>query len=372
VFYPSQVRVGDADVSKLGTLDEVAGWAGFALNNSNIDEPPGGSPIIAVGDGWFDTIEGAKILEGRLPDPDADDEAVIDVAAMKLGEDVRVGSVFTWRSMSAEQSDLYPDGPPADFDWTTAAGPVIKLRIVGLVRVPMESVVSFASGGLLIVGPGWANAHLAETGVFFTNAFVRLENGAADVPKFKTDVSQLYGRDDLPVKDLSFDIKRVQRSVELEKTALRLFGAAVVAATLVLVGQSLLRSVRAGATGVPVLRAMGLGRAALYAGLVAPHLLTLAVTLIVAAVTGSILSARFPIGLARQLDPDLGVHVEAGFFILALAVTAAALLLGTVALAIITTRGLTRQRALRRRQLVSVATRAGLPIPPAVGTSLSL
>ncbi|HUP75791.1 MAG TPA: ABC transporter permease [Acidimicrobiales bacterium] len=372
VFYPSQVGAGDVDVTKLGTLGEVEAWAGFALNNSNIDEPPGGSPIIAVGDGWFDTIERAKVLEGRLPDPAADDEAVIDVAATKLGENVRVGSVFTWRSLSVEDNERFPEGVPVGFDWTTATGPVTKLRIVGIVRLPMQPVTSFAAGGLLITGPGWAAAHLDETGVFFTNALVRLKNGAADVPKFKAGVSQLYGRDDLPVKDLSVDIKRVQRSVELEQTALRLFGGAVVAAALVLVGQSLLRSVRAGATGLPVLRAMGLGRASLYAGLVAPHLLTVAVALIVAAVTGAVLSARFPIGLARQLDPDLGVHVDALPFVFALALAAASLLLGTEVLAIITTRGLTRQRSLHRNQLVSVATRAGLPIPPAVGTSLAL
>ncbi|MEO5838131.1 MAG: FtsX-like permease family protein [Acidimicrobiales bacterium] len=372
IFYPSQVQAGDADVTKLGTLDEVEGWAGFAINDSNIDEPPGGAPFIAVGDGWFDTIERAKVLEGRLPDPDADDEAVVDVAAMKLDPNAHVGAVFTWRSLSVEQSERYPDGAPPDFDWMTAAGPVTKLRIVGVVRLPMQPVVSFASGGLAIAGPGWAKAHQDETRFFFTNALVRLENGAADVPKFKAGVSQLYGRDDIPVKDLSVDIKRVQRSVEIEETALILFGAAVAAAAVVLVGQSLLRSVRAGATGLPVLRAMGLGRASLYTGLVAPHLLTLAVGIVVAAVTGAVLSARFPIGLARQLDPDLGVHVDPLRFAAGLVVTAGVLLLGTLVLAVITTRGLTRQRTLRRSQLVSVATRAGLPIPPAIGTSLAL
>ena len=373
VFYPSQVQVGDADVTKLGTLDEVAGWAGFAINDSRFDEAPDqGTGFIAVGDGWFDTIERAKVLEGRLPDPAADDEAVIDAAATNIGVDVNVGSVFTWRSMSKEDSELYPDGAPEGFDWTTARGPVTKLRIVGIVRLPMLSVASFASGGVLIIGPGWAAAHMDETQFFFTNALVRLKNGAADVPKFKAGVTQLYGRDDLPVKDLSVDIKRVQRSVELEETALILFGGAVVAAAIVLVGQSLLRSVRAGATGLPVLRAMGLSRPALYAGLLAPHLLTVAVTLVVAAITGALLSARFPIGLARQLDPDLGVHVDALWLVVALAVTAGALLLGTVVLAIITTRGLTRQPSLRRNQLVSAATRAGMPIPPAVGTSMAL
>jgi hypothetical protein len=346
---------------------------GFAINESRFDEAPGeGTGFIAVGDGWFNTIERAKVVEGRLPDPAADDEAVVDVAATKLGVDVHVGRVFTWRSLSKEDSELYPEGVPPDFDWTTARGPVTKLRIVGIVRLPMGSVVSFATGGLLITGPGWAAAHLDETHIYFTNALVRLKNGAADVPKFKADVSQLYGRDDLPVKDLSVDVKRVQRSVELEETALILFGVAVVAAAIVLVGQSLVRSVRAGATALPVLRAMGLSRPSLYAGLLAPHLVTLAVMLVVATVAGAILSARFPIGLARQLDPDLGIHVDASRFIAGLALAAGLLVVGTTAIAIVTTRGLTRQPTLRRNQLVSAATRAGLPIPPAVGTSMAL
>ena len=373
IFYPSQARVGDADVSKLGSLEEVTAWAGFALNDSHIDElGDEGSPMIAVGDSWFDTVEGAKVLAGRLPDPKADDEAVINGPAADEGVGVRVGTVLTWRNLSLDQSALYADGVPADFDWTTAKGPVTKLRIVGVVRQPMESVASFASTPLLLAGPGWAAAHLDETSVYFTNAMVRLRNGAADVPKFQADVAALYGRDDLPVKDLSTDIKRVQRSVDLEQTALLLFGAAVVAAAVVLVGQGLLRSVRAGATASPVLRAMGLSRSALYMGLMAPHALSLVVAVAVAAVTEVVLSARFPIGLARRLDPSLGVHVEFAPFVIALVITAAVFVIGTLLIAIITTRGLTRQRSLHRNQIVGAATRIGLPVPPAVGTSLAL
>ena len=374
VFYPSQVGVGDIDVTKLDTLDEVEGWAGFALNDSYIDEVHESGAMIAVGDDWFDMIERAKVVEGRLPDPDADDEAVINVAGREFAQQfgLGVGSVLTWRNPSKEDVERYPQGMPADFDYTTLSGPVTKLRIVGVVRMPMDSVVSFASGGLLVSGPGWAEAHLNETAVYFTNALVRLENGEADVPKFKVSVSALYGRDDLPVKDLSVDIKRVERAVDLERTALLLFGAAVSAAAVVLVGQGLFRSVRAGATALPVLRAMGLGRSALYAGLMAPHVVTLVVTVVVAAITGVVLSDRFPIGLARQLDPDLGVHVEPVSFTLALVVTAVALFVGAATIAIVTTRALARHRPLRRNLLVGAATRAGMPIPPAVGTSLAL
>jgi ABC-type lipoprotein release transport system permease subunit len=371
VFYPSQALVSDADVTKLGTLDEVVGWAGFSLSNSSIDElEPGATPFILVGDGWFDTIERAVVVDGRLPDPNADDEAVINEAAAREG--VGVGSQFTWRNLSAEQGRALPYDVPPDFDWKTAEGPVTTIHVVGVLRTPVEFVASFASGPQLMVGPGWAKKHFDDAAIYFTNALVRLKNGSADVPVLQQHVAELYGRDDLPVKDLGTDIKRVQRSVEVERTALILFGAAVLAAAVVLVGQGLVRSVRAGGSATPVLRAMGLGRPAVYAGLLAPHLVSIVVASAVALITATIASARFPIGLARRVDPDVGVHVPASVVLAALFATALVLLVATMIVVALTTRAFERPRVFRRHVVISAATRAGLPIPPAVGTSLAL
>jgi hypothetical protein len=86
----------------------------------------------------------------------------------------------------------------------------------------------------------------------FYNAVVRLNGGAASVPAFDADVARAYGRADIPVKDLADDIKRVQRSLEVERTAVLLFAAAVVLASVVLVGQAVARSVRTGSGSVPV------------------------------------------------------------------------------------------------------------------------
>ena len=106
------------------------------------------------------------VLAGRLPDPSRDDEAVITSALVPDGKalGLGVGSVLTWRNLSPADLEAVGDEPPDDFDWTTATGPVTKLRIVGVVRLPMESVVSFASSGLLLPSPAWAEAHLAVEG----------------------------------------------------------------------------------------------------------------------------------------------------------------------------------------------------------------
>ena len=65
------------------------------------------------------------------------------------------------------------------------------------------------------------------------------------------------------MKDLSDDVKRVQNSTDLERTALLLFAAAAALASLVLIGQAFVRSTQAESDAVPVLSAMGLDPPAL-------------------------------------------------------------------------------------------------------------
>jgi hypothetical protein len=383
VFYPSQVGADGADVTRLSELPEVAEWGGFAYTFGVLDEVPGGGgPLVPVGSGWFTTIERADVLAGRLPDPSRDDEAVVTsglVPDMER-EGGGVGSVLTWRTLSPADVEAVGDEPPADFDWTTATGPVTKLRIVGIVRLPMESVASFASDGLILPGPAWAQAHLATGGTAATgtaatgwvNAVVRLRHGAADVPAFQAGVAQLYGRNDIPVQDLSDDIKRVQRSLDVERTALLLFAGAVALAAIVLIGQAVVRSVRSGAEVLPVLRALGFDRPGLTAGLVAPHILAVAVAGATAAITAVALSTRFPIGLGRHLDPDVAIHVNGPLLAVGVALTMAVMGLGCLLAAWATVRRLVRRPRPSRTQLVGAATRAGAPVPAAVGASLAL
>ena len=95
----------------------------------------------------------------------------------------------------------------------------------------------------------------------------------------------MYGRADIPVKDLSDDVKRVQNSTDVERTALLLFAAAAALASLVLIGQAFVRSTQAESDAVPVLNAMGLDPPALVTGLALPHVLAVGVAIVTAAVT---------------------------------------------------------------------------------------
>jgi ABC-type lipoprotein release transport system permease subunit len=373
VFFPSQAGVADVDVTKLGDIPQVEAWGGFAATSGEFDEVPGGGgALVMVGHDWFTNIERAKVLEGRLPNPARDDEAVIN-APLRDEYGGRVGAVLTWRNLSpADNEALGGSDPPEGYDWTQATGPVTKLQIVGVVRQPMESVVSFASTPEIWVSPSWADAHLASSAVSFTNAFVRLRHGAADLPAFEAAIARIYGRGDLPVKDLSEDVKRVQRSLDVERTALFLFAAAVVAAALVIIGQALGRSIHSGADGAPALRALGLGRRGLMAGLVAPHIVTIVAAAITTVATAVALSSRFPIGLGRRLDPEQGIQVDGSTLTIGVAITlaAAVVLCGLVAWR--TVQRLSARRPMPRAQLLRVATRVGASVPVAVGTSIAL
>ena len=105
-------------------------------------------------------------------------------------------------------------------------GPVVTMKIVGVIRMPIDSVLTFATEPELYPSPGFYAQHRDQMAIYFTNALVRLRHGAADLPAFLQHVTEVYGRDDIPVKDLSDDVKRVQNSTDLERTALLLFAAA--------------------------------------------------------------------------------------------------------------------------------------------------
>jgi ABC-type lipoprotein release transport system permease subunit len=369
VFFPSQVHVDDADVAKLGAIPEVEAWSGFALLPGWFDElGRNAGPFLPVGDGWFTTIERAEVLEGHLPDPDRDDEVVVNQAALDAG--ARVGRTFTFRSYTPDDYAKFGDeGTPSPEE---LHGPVTAMKVVGVVRMPMEFVLTFAKEPMIYPSPGWYAKHGHDVATYFTNAFVRLEHGAGDLPAFRQHVAQVYGRSDIPIKDLSDDIKRVQNATHLERNALLLFAAAALLASLVLVGQAFVRSVQAESDAVPTLSAMGLDPRSLAAGLALPHVVTVAVAAVVTVLTTVVLSARFPIGLARRVDPDLGYRVQP----LYLLGGATAAIVATAAMAIgaswLTTRTALGRTTARRTRIVGAVSRRGASVPAAVGASLAL
>src|SRR5437764_2446290 len=203
------------------------------------------------------------------------------------------------------------------------------------------------------------------------NLVVRLKPGT-DVAKFHERADAALQNSEIPVRDMSQDAKRFTHGTELEQTGLWLFAAAVALAALVLVGQALARTVYAMAEGAPALRALGFTHQNLIGGLLIPSALTAVTAVVVAVGTAYALSARFPVGLSRELDPSLRYHLDWPVLL------PGAIVVGLLVLAGSAFAGWRAAVATDRPEPATVGVpvlrrvRNALPLPVALGTGLAL
>ncbi len=239
-----------------------------------------------------------------------------------------------------------------------------SLRVVGITKSIQESVYNWTpSSGFY--------TELAGSGVFFfTNMFVGLEDGAADVERLERDVAEITGKP-VNVMDFSLEERATQSSTDLEASGLWLFAAAVLLGGGALVGQALARSVTTGAAELPAWSAMGADRTKQIAGLVLPTTLTAAVAVGVGVPVAILLSPRFPIGVSRRFALDLGVRVDWTVLVLAMLLTLVAVVGGALVVAWWrVVRG--EARTVRASTIGRLATNSGAPPAIAIGTRLAL
>ncbi len=172
-------------------------------------------------------------------------------------------------------------------------------------------------------------ADLVPPGVGYLNALVRVDGGPAGLAEVSREVDRIAGR---PVEliDVAVLVHPVRRAIQLETAAL--LGFAITAALVVAVLGAIWmgRAAGASAESLRVLRTLGFTRR---------NLVTLAAALPAAgAVVGAFgaagvayaLSARYPIGLGREVEPSPGRHASALALIAGALVIAALGVLGAL------------------------------------------
>jgi hypothetical protein len=296
LVFGTQLGIFDQDYSAVTELPEVVDAGTFNLAPVAIKEHEIGS--LPPGDGQlYRTLSRPRLVSGRLPHPERVDEIVVNrVAAARYH--LRVGQALTLVS-SDDIAQFFGGGAPS-------GGPTVRARVVGVGESMMDLIFtpdepSFVpSAAFLARFPQVPRA---------PNLVVRLRPGT-DVKAFHRRAAAALGLADIPVRDLGEDHKRITHSTDLERTGLLLFAGTVVLAGVVLVGQAITRVVYAMAESVPGLRALGLTNAGLCGGLVVPLGLTSLTAAGVAIGSAVLASGRFPVGQARRLDPDLGIHAD--------------------------------------------------------------
>ena len=341
----------------LARRPEVKALAVWDLMFGELDGKPGGVLFAAHDNVWGGVIDKPLVVAGRMFDPKADDEMVIDETVVRNG-DGHLGQVLDLH--------LYLDGQVNSGG--KAIGPDVHLRVVGVVRNVQEFL--FVTDGQGIVSPGVVARYGKVPKVaIHANAYVQLVHPGRDLPALQRDVNATIGKG-TPVLDFQEVARRVATTTSVESSALFLLFVAVAAAGTVLVGQALTRSAAVIGEHVGVLRAIGMRRRELVVAATLPHVVAGAVAAATTIVTALIASRWYPVGIAARLDPDRGIHADWLVFAPG-TLTILALILGGVASVAYRTATRKLSRPPRVRRGIARWVRRNAPVAVGVGTSMA-
>jgi putative ABC transport system permease protein len=389
----SQIQVGNAldqklraRVEKLPQISSAAPYTFFLMVPQAVASGPqktaheligaslaGLSFGVPTDDRWTRTIDIPRVIHGRMPDPARSDEIVLNESLAEKYK-VRVSDTFTFRAYSLEQLYTVVFGgknePPS--------GPVYVGKVVGIVRHPLDLATA--------IGGGFENAFAskafyekyAETAANFgINLTVRVRGGARGVAEFIRTIEsmaekagpdvELFAQSYAPQYAPASDAARVQA------VAIALFSGLMALAMVLVLGQSLSRSIHGGARDYPALRALGMSRRELFVTGLAPAAVAIASGMAIAALGAALASTVFPVGFARRAEPHPGFALDATA-IAAGAGVLVLLLMARCALAAWRAASLREEGATETRPsaLGAAVSKAGLPTSVAIGARMAL
>jgi ABC-type lipoprotein release transport system permease subunit len=300
-------------------------------------------------------IERMDLREGRAARPDAPDEAVASfVLAQRLGlrpgdtvrlQFVRAASFPTAAATLLSNFGARLAGAPGSSSSAIdqlADGPDVTFRIVGVEASPAEFPP---------IGPDLApTLHLTRAfaeryGKDLVSSpllFVALKDpGGLDA--FSKGIERLANGEPAGfVQSRALQTPKVERAIRAQATAVRIVAVLILLATILVVGQALVRQASAEAGDDRVLRALGLQRDEMRVLVLARGLVIAVAAALIAVVVALLMSPLMPIGLARVADLHRGFDVDVR-------------ILGLGALAVII--GVTGLRLLASWRVTTAATR---------------
>ena len=361
IVFATYDEVFDADWAPILEDPAVEAAGTFALAPVALELPGIGEAFLLPPSGELNVgTEVPVMADGRRPDPDRADEIWINQAAadeldLSVGDSLDLHSYLDIEAFFGDTEDARP-------------GPSFPVTITGIGKVPTEFT--------WMTGPqGYATrAVLAENPEIpaATNLVVRLRDGADGLPRLRELVAE-HVTPTTPILDLVGAGQRVKTSTDVERNGLLLFGLAVAAAGLLIVGQAVVRTVQASAEDAPTLQAIGFVRREMAAAFLLPVLPSAALAGITAAAVAVALSPRYPIGLARQIEPDPGLAVDSPLVVgIALVTAVSVALIGGVAAATRARHAGVPSGRVSGQWLDRVLAPLGLPLPTVVGARFAL
>jgi ABC-type lipoprotein release transport system permease subunit len=305
----------DQIIGQLAALPEVAGIARFGYTPI-APEPltPGvdAGAFVGLDADFLFRVYRPVVLSGRLPDPDAGDEVVINEALARAahlvpGQQVQLSSGF---------------GTPV---------PIGSATVVGIVRGIFDAGVNSGNPSMLL-GKAFLEQHRPDIQLGSQpTGIARFADGEADLPDFQRDASAVTGHEFLLFSG-GDEAKGTERTLSVQRVGLTILALITGLATLAAVTQAFSRVLDRALADLPILVAIGLQpRQRLGLG----ALLALPVAIVgapVATAVSFLASPLIPTGFARAVDPVRGLQLDV--FVVSAAIGAWVLALGGVGLAL--------------------------------------
>jgi hypothetical protein len=336
---------------------------------------PRGRPNLknaATVDGRLGTaVDRARVVAGRAANPDAPDEIAIG-EGLAAQQHLGLGDHLDAASITPAQFVLVTHGKNPG----TPAGPPVRLRIVGIVRRPLDLGDLAASGGVVIETPAFDRAYKGRIAVFTTVLRVRTRHGAAGVPRVAAAARRVFGPQFSSVQDASAESHGGKDAINVLTLALWVFAGVAALAGAVAIAIVLSRDVSQTDIDQTTLAALGFTRRQRIATVGLRMLLIAVGGVVIATGVAVASSSMFPIGIGRRAEPAPGARFDglvlgAGLVGIAAFVVVIALVAATRATRLsLPSAGSSARRS--RRTLAEMAARTGLRPPVTNGLRMAL
>jgi len=298
------------------------------------------------------------MLRGRMPET-ASEIALSPLAADNLA--VGVGDTLTM--------DLVPYPEAATDSVADHQQPTGRFAVVGIVAV--QGGFPPVTGGS--PAPAFLHGSFAEANPGHAELlFARLVPGA-EPSAFVNRLQDLGAPDQVVTATQAEQAVPVQRGLDVQATALRVFALLVVVLSLLLAFPALRRRMADDAAEDPVWQALGLTSVELGRSRAAIGALTAPVAAVTAASTALALSPLFPVGVGRDVEVDAGVRADGRYLIVgALIVLLTVVVLHGVAAAWQARADVVARRPRRSARLPPLLASSNLPTTAAMGMSMAV
>jgi ABC-type lipoprotein release transport system permease subunit len=312
-------------------------------------------------------VDRARLIEGRRADPDDPLEITIGESLARKRH-LAVGDHLDASTFTQEAIDrAFAGGDPGVPD-----GPKLRFRIVGIDRRPLDLGVREAAGGVIVLTPAFARTYDGRIGVYTDVVRARGEHGPQDVGKMTAAARRIFGdAQAFGAQNLGVETEGARDAIDVLSLALWIVAGIAALAGAVTIAIILSRETTNGAVDPATLAALGMTRRRRIAVHLPRALLVAVGGALLAGVLAVLASPRFPFGLARRADPDVGFHTDwvvLGLGLLGLVV----LVLGTATIAGLRATRVAPERAIdaRRRGSGIVARAAAAGCGPAFTNGL--